>query len=473
VTPVRVAVDNSGRGVVLTDAGPLPFDVDLSTGSAALTTSAGLVLVRSMTWREKLTIARFQRLGRVWVDHAIADACASPRSTDGPSDGLLAGLARWLEGGSDEPDDLDADRLAAVTVALCRAIELPPHELDALPAGEVEGLWKAVRAGSADAGVGADLAPARPVERAFLTLPRNDDAWGAGATRIVVVADPVRAAPLAGSGAAAGKDAAADPESAASPDAAAVVDAEDGPERNVVAEDAQGDGLSPDLGLGAEPPATPRPAPATPRRARASARASLPPATPAAAKRVGRWGGQVPASRTASPIRVVSEPAVLDGAMPGGTAWSALSRSSAPAYRPAVRRTAPREASALPAAAHYRAPADGLDPLPGLPVAVRHRYAGRAIVRPSGDVAHAVPRHAALRGTPPRARVSSISTPGRPRPSPLVTHDLPAPDPLVLPVDVVGELRTLDRDERIQLLQHMADELERAAEDLGIGDATR
>jgi hypothetical protein len=473
VTPVEIAVDDSGRGVVLSDAGPVPFDVDLSTGSAALTTPVGRVLVRSMTWREKRTVARFRRLGGLWVDRTIADACASPRNTDGPSDGLLAGLARWLENGSDELDDLDADRLAAVTVALCRAIALAPNELDALPAGEVEDLWRAVHAGSSDAPITADTNPSMTFKRARAALPRNDDAWAAQATRIVVVDDPVRAAMLA-------RPADAEIGDAEIGDAeigdAEMGDAEIGAGRSSPAiAGAANDGSHATSALDKRDDA-PTPGAAVDPEARATPRS----ATAAVPRRVARWPAPSPASRTIAPIRVTSDPAVLGAPMPGAPVWRTRSRSADPMPRPAVPDRAPEEDPALPAESPARASGSPA-PLPEQPVALMEWDAGHASVRSAGElvrtspgrVGRAVPRHPARRAPMPMAGTWSIATPVRAAPRPVALDELRAPMPLIAPDDAADEQRTLGHDERIQLLQHLADELERAAEDLGIGDAPR
>jgi hypothetical protein len=173
--PQSATVD-AAACVVHVDGQRRPFSIDLATGAVTLGSGVGATTIEPLTWREKLTLARFGRaegrlLDSALIAHKLMGDDDRPVLESAEGRALVA-LARWVNGfgphGGAAP--LEPRLLARIGARARRAGELSPADLDRMPAVEVELL--------ADA-----LATADPrSERG----PEDDD----GVTRILVVPDP-------------------------------------------------------------------------------------------------------------------------------------------------------------------------------------------------------------------------------------------------------------------------------------------
>jgi hypothetical protein len=99
---------------------------------------------------------------------------------------VLTALAEWLTAGSD-PLPWDPATLARVTIGVCREAGFAPHDLEALPAADIEDMWKGLAAASPSPETVAAAPPSPPLPQF-----RND-----GFNKIIIVPDP----PAAGVGA--------------------------------------------------------------------------------------------------------------------------------------------------------------------------------------------------------------------------------------------------------------------------------
>jgi hypothetical protein len=173
--PRSVTVD-AAACVVDVDGQRRPFSIDLTTGAVTLGSGAGAVTIEPLTWREKLTLARFGRAeGRLLDSALIAHRLAGDDDrpvTGSAEDRALVALARWVNGFSPNGGaaPLDPLLLARIGAVARRAGELSSAELDRMPAVEVELLAEALPV----------------VEARSETRAENDD----GVTRIVIAPDP-------------------------------------------------------------------------------------------------------------------------------------------------------------------------------------------------------------------------------------------------------------------------------------------
>lgn len=172
----RSATVDAAACVVHVDGQRRPFSIDLATGAVTLGSGAGATTIEPLTWREKLTLARFGRaegrlLDSALIAHKLMGDDDRPVLESAEGRALVA-LARWVNGfgphGGAAP--LEPRLLARIGARARRAGELSPADLDRMPAVEVELL--------ADALATADPRSERGSE--------DDD----GVTRILVVPDP-------------------------------------------------------------------------------------------------------------------------------------------------------------------------------------------------------------------------------------------------------------------------------------------
>jgi hypothetical protein len=479
--PIQVEVAADGRGVLVAGDDRWTFDLDLDSGTAVLATRATgslPVRVRALRWREKLTLARFAGLSDVFMARAVATACASARAPGDPDDATVAALAAWLEGPAAAAaiGGSDAERLAAMTVDLCRLTGLRPSDLDDLPAGEVVQLWMAARDAATDVGVA-------PEPQADLAL----DAWSAGATRIVVIDD------LATEGAGPPPDAAEREEasehvpSSPIPGVGAGTEATPAVMRAAVDEVTPESDIRPDHAAGGDRPARPARrvidrAPAVALRRATSDPPTLvggsrslgsEPAPPSAPTPVAH--ANVDADGLLAPSPVASPGAAEPASAPRSTAW----RGSSPEP---LDRQGRRDAlgqdpvESLPAVAAPTAAGHALPPT-GMPVATRPTTTAPTLSPARPAPRAVVPAMADPRLPPPRSFRPDITRAVAPSPATGSSVALPSPGPHAAWANAVpgpdrpDEPRpsALDRTERDALFQALADELELAAAELGVG----
>ena len=169
-----------------------PFEVDLATGSARIRLGESWRTVAPLSWREKLTLARYASGRPRLVDQALVQHRLGGPEDDSLEAGSPAGralilLARWLngfaaEGAAGPAAALDPGILAAIETQALRSSGLAPTELDRLPALEVEQL------------AGAAAPVDRPPTETTADQPGDAASDVAdGLTRILVVPDPDRA----------------------------------------------------------------------------------------------------------------------------------------------------------------------------------------------------------------------------------------------------------------------------------------
>ena len=148
------------------------FTADCAAGTAMLHADKA-VRIRLLRWGEKCALARYASAGPDFLAEQVLKLCA-----DAPGalmrDPALA-LVLWLHAPEEPPLPMDARLLARVTLYLCRALGSQPPEIAALPAPEVEQLWRA-------------LDGARPAAEAALP----DDV-----TQIIVLPDEAQGGPRA------------------------------------------------------------------------------------------------------------------------------------------------------------------------------------------------------------------------------------------------------------------------------------
>jgi hypothetical protein len=151
---VRASVDAQAL-VVRSGKTAWPFTIDHGGDSATITLDGVAYRVRPQSWREKVRLARFARLGEAFVEASFLECCVAggvpARLAADHKEALLA-LALWIN----LPDDdtaglpLDADQLARATIAVCRAMSIGPLAIADLSAPEVESLWRNLDRGSPD-----------------------------------------------------------------------------------------------------------------------------------------------------------------------------------------------------------------------------------------------------------------------------------------------------------------------------------
>jgi len=172
----RSATVDEAACVVHVDGQRRPFSIDLATGAVTLGSGAGATTIEPLTWREKLTLARFVRaesrlLDSALIAHKLMGDDDSPVAESAEGRALVA-VARWVNGfgpdGGAAP--LEPRLLARIGDRARQAGELSPAELDRMPAVDVELLAEALATGDARSESG-----------------REDDD---GVTRIVVMPDP-------------------------------------------------------------------------------------------------------------------------------------------------------------------------------------------------------------------------------------------------------------------------------------------
>ncbi len=158
-----------------------PFAVDCRDGAARIALDAGEFTLRPLGWREKRNLARFSHLGETFLQQQLLRLSLADAAVDLPTAAeevaALSTLARWLnapDGRAGLP--LDVQLLARVTLEVSRMLHLTPDAFDELPATEVEILWQAGRAGTAQ-------------EEAAVSRPTTRSAEAADTTRIIVVPD--------------------------------------------------------------------------------------------------------------------------------------------------------------------------------------------------------------------------------------------------------------------------------------------
>ncbi|WP_261565093.1 hypothetical protein [Frankia gtarii] len=182
-----------------------PFTVDLRTGRVTIRIEDVTHTLVPLTWREKLTLARYATRAPELVDAALVTHTlgADPAATISPAAApALRVLARWING-VDAAAGLDGSALARIALAACQRTGLTLADLDDRDAGEVELLARPAPTDGAEPGGtgareraeasgGAAPAPGRPAppHAGAMPEPEVDD----GVTRILIVPDPVRPA---------------------------------------------------------------------------------------------------------------------------------------------------------------------------------------------------------------------------------------------------------------------------------------
>jgi hypothetical protein len=165
-----------------------PFDIDCRSDVARIVIDSQCYTLRPLGWREKRNLARYSHLSEAFLQHqflrvSVADDTQGLPTAHEHREALSA-LARWLNA----PDGkfglpLDRQILAAVTLDVCRTMQLTPATFDALDAAEVEMLWHAGRAQRPTST--EDRVDSTP----DATAADATTADGAAMTRIVVVND--------------------------------------------------------------------------------------------------------------------------------------------------------------------------------------------------------------------------------------------------------------------------------------------
>jgi hypothetical protein len=143
VTHARV---DQQRQRVCLDGQEWTFVLDLRRDVALLQGTQRLLEVRPQSWGEKRRLARFASMGEDFVRHQLREMCVNPGGDDLVTDELEAALAlaAWLSSGGDAGLPLDPGALMRATLTVCRELGVKPETLDALPAYDVESLWRQV-----------------------------------------------------------------------------------------------------------------------------------------------------------------------------------------------------------------------------------------------------------------------------------------------------------------------------------------
>jgi hypothetical protein len=141
-----------------------------------------------MVWRDKQILARFAELGPAFLRRQVLSLCLEQGTAlpEGEADLQdLLELVLWVQRPrSGQPVLLEPGALAAVTLGVCRALGVPPADLDDREAPEVEALWQAAQSQSAGP---AGPKPALSVaSKRGMAAPADEP----GVRRILVVPDP-------------------------------------------------------------------------------------------------------------------------------------------------------------------------------------------------------------------------------------------------------------------------------------------
>ena len=143
---MKASVDEL-RQVVCGNGVEFPFTLDLRRGVALLKGPDRTWRVRPQRWSEKCRLARFAAWGEAFVRQQLWNMCVRPEPVEpvpGEQEALVA-LAAWLSaGGGHDALPLDSASLARVALTLCRELGVGPAALDALPAYEVESMWRQI-----------------------------------------------------------------------------------------------------------------------------------------------------------------------------------------------------------------------------------------------------------------------------------------------------------------------------------------
>lgn len=173
---MRASVDAEAL-VVRSGDSAWPFSVDRGGVSATITLDGVAYRVRPQSWREKVRLSRFARLGESFVESSFLECCVAeggPACAATAHKEALLALALWINLPGDDTAGLplDADQLARVTIEVCRSMNIGPLAIADLSAPEVESLW-------------------RNLDRA--TIPNDENHWPRAEetfdTKIVVLAD--------------------------------------------------------------------------------------------------------------------------------------------------------------------------------------------------------------------------------------------------------------------------------------------
>lgn len=183
ISPMSSRVDPAAW-VVEVDGRRWPFEIELATGAAQVRFDGRTAMVQPLTWREKITLARYAETGPEFIDGALlGHRLGSADAADGSSASehrALVELARWLNGfAPSNAESLDPAQLGQIARRALQSGGLTMADLDLLPAFEVELLARS--AGTPVAGE-----QHRPAEESTTRHPSGDDQ----VTRILVVPDP-------------------------------------------------------------------------------------------------------------------------------------------------------------------------------------------------------------------------------------------------------------------------------------------
>lgn len=132
----------------------VPFDVNLASGSVSFRVAGREVTLRPLTWAEKMTLARFAHLREAFVDRQLLKAALVTDpwpDADASRGDVLVALARWVNepGGAGRPPLLDVETLSLAMQEVGRSLGVGPAELESRPANEIESLWAAILGGLA------------------------------------------------------------------------------------------------------------------------------------------------------------------------------------------------------------------------------------------------------------------------------------------------------------------------------------
>lgn len=195
---MSLSVDPAAGAVV--GEGHWPFRFDCRTGQASIEIGGRVVRVRPLLWREKIILSRFAHVGGEFLAEHFLQIClddSAPGRPEGREREVLTALALWVNypEGAGKGLAFDGRLLARATVGVCRLMGLTPGDLDARDATEVESFWSLARDGGETHGEADEesLKEAASDERLGAAAPRGvaEEPQGAdGLTRIVILPDP-------------------------------------------------------------------------------------------------------------------------------------------------------------------------------------------------------------------------------------------------------------------------------------------
>jgi hypothetical protein len=122
------------------------FDWDASTGKLSIELGGRTYELHGITWRQKVNLARAVSAGTLPIARGVLRASLGQGGAvpaDEEQREVLTALAEWLTAGSD-PLPWDPATLARVTMGVCRESGFRPRDLDELPAGDIEDMWKGI-----------------------------------------------------------------------------------------------------------------------------------------------------------------------------------------------------------------------------------------------------------------------------------------------------------------------------------------